>query len=403
MRSVSKTKVIFFPRYAPTDIGHGGDHRTYQIWHDLCRLVGEENTNCFYIDPKIYRSLRNNSKELKSRQFKRLIQFIGTYISSFGNSSRIYKYIFSKGIKSKNLFGYFPLEGYKQLISSLDQNIICVIDHPRQHGVVDFNRDNNIPTFYCPQNVESFEILAGSFNSVIQTSEFLLRFSQEFDLISNCAERFCISKVETGLLGGLGFPSTYYPYIPVGLIRSRLKEIERNRRNNRFQTNHFLLLGSYIHQSTQISFDWFINQIINEELPEGIQITIAGSGTEKIQQKIKNLPKNVKILGWVSQEDLNAILCNISAAIIPQRLGFGALTRLSELSCASIPTIVSEHALTAINIPPGVYPVRDSWDDWLTTIREFSECSPNVNEKEYCEWEKNQPRGFESRIIHWLS
>ena len=46
---------------------------------------------------------------------------------------------------------------------------------------------------------------------------------------------------------------------------------------------------------------------------------------------------------------------NADAAILPQREGFGALTRSPELAAAGIPVVTSEHASLAAGQVPGVF------------------------------------------------
>jgi hypothetical protein len=59
---------------------------------------------------------------------------------------------------------------------------------------------------------------------------------------------------------------------------------------------------------------------------------------------------------------------NADAAILPQREGFGALTRLPELAAAGIPVVTSEHASLVAGQVPGVRVVDDDWQSWLSAI-----------------------------------
>ena len=41
--------------------------------------------------------------------------------------------------------------------------------------------------------------------------------------------------------------------------------------------------------------------------------------------------------------------------IVPQFSGFGSVTRLTELSCAGVPSLTPAHPTWAIDVPPGVH------------------------------------------------
>ena len=76
---------------------------------------------------------------------------------------------------------------------------------------------------------------------------------------------------------------------------------------------------------------------------------------------------------------------------MPQRVGFGALTRLSELSCAGIPCIVSRHPTYAVDLPPGVEVVTDEWDTWYQAMERLVKDDRRVITG-YRIWEGAQPR-----------
>lgn len=82
---------------------------------------------------------------------------------------------------------------------------------------------------------------------------------------------------------------------------------------------------------------------------------------------------------------------------MPQRIGFGALTRFSELSCAGIPSIVSRHPTYAVDLPPGVEVVTDEWDAWYRAIERHVKDDRRVITG-YRVWERTQPKALETVI-----
>ena len=398
-----KLTICFVSRYQINKEGHGGHHRTYQIWHDLCQLVGEENVYPLALKPDV--TIENNSPKSNALviEYNQRLNFLKKYITLHGNPSLLYKKQFIETSNSNDFFPTVPTNEYTQLISSLDKPVICILDHPEQSNLIDINKQNNIPTIICPQNIEAFDTLAGSFERKFQTQEFFHRFFQELRILSRCDERLCISKVEAGILGGLGLTTHFYPYLPVGEIRAGLEKIRAKRNNpeNTIEKNHFLMLGSASHHTTDKSILWFLDQASKHGLPEGIHVSIAGKGTEKYKTAVAN-NNNISILGWLKQDDLDALLCKVRGVSIPQLLGFGALTRLPEMSCAGIPTLVSTHPTYAVDNPPGIYPVSDDWKDWCKNLSEFShnhDLTPT--QEQYENWVERQPRPLEAILRAW--
>jgi len=356
------------------------------------------------LEPPI--TINSNSSNFNSyfKEFINRLKFLGSYLSLRGSPSLIYEHLIIEMSRLKSFFSVVPIKEYQQVISNLKEPIICVIDHPNQGNLLAWNILNGIPTFFCPQNIEALDNLAGYFESRFRKEGFFQRFYQEMNMLSSCDERFCISKVEAGLLSGLGIPSFYYPYLPVGDIRAKLEIIRKKRENNnkKIDNKHFLILGTAIHHTTYKSFIWFINQIVKEGLPEKVHITIVGEGTEELNDEI-TLPSCINILGWLSQDALDELLCEINAVIIPQEIGFGALTRLAEMSCAGVPVIVSMHPTYAINMPPGIVAVGVGWNEWFQKIKDISNSSPNPADLNYSSWEKEQPHPLATVIKLWMN
>lgn len=394
--------IIFVSRFAVKVEGHGGYHRSYQIWHDLCRLVGEDNVIKLNLEPQniIEKNVSYINKYWSELVYR--IKFLGDYLSVLGSPARHYDHLLMEMSKSKNYFKTVPLKEYQQLVSNLGRAVICIVDHPDQGNLIDWNIRQGIPTFFCPQNIEALDVLAGSFENKFREAGFFNRFYQEMMMLSNCEERLCISKVETGLLGGLGIPSHYYPYLPVGAIRERLEIIRAKRENHseKIDSKFFLMLGSTIHHTTNKSFILFIEQIAKNGLPDGVQLSIVGQGTNGLKSKIE-LPSCLDVLGWLPQDKLDEMLCRINAVIIPQNIGFGVMTRLPELACAGIPVLVSTQPTYALNLPPGVVAVSDSWDEWYQKIEDCSKTSPGPLDPSYYLWEKEQPQPLDMIIGSW--
>lgn len=339
--------------------------------------------------------VRNKAKTYINELLDR-IKFLVSYIRFKGLPFSVYEHYLN--ISSHGLFDAVPLERYQKLVSDHEKPSLCIVDHPNQSKIILFNKSLSIPTIYCSQNIESLEHESISFINKNKRANLFPRLLNEISILEKCDFCLCISKVESGLLGGLGFPNSFYPYLPVGKIKDRLELIRRKRdRNKNIQTNHFLIIGSADHHTTYESLQWFLDLVFNHIINVDIKLTIVGSNTDQLIAN-KKLPSFIDIRGWLPQDQLDELMCNVNAVLIPQRIGFGALTRLPELSCAGIPAIVSRHATNAMNTLPGIIPVDDTWEDWENAIEELSKYPINPNNIDYPTWEKEQPKPLETLI-----
>jgi len=105
----------------------------------------------------------------------------------------------------------------------------------------------------------------------------------------------------------------------------------------------------------------------------------------------------LELRGWLQQDELNQLMTSVQAVLVPQRLGFGALTRFSELSCAGIPCIVSKHPTYAIDLPPGFEVVTDEWASWYQAMERLANSDWRISNG-YSSWEQTQPRTLEKVI-----
>jgi glycosyltransferase involved in cell wall biosynthesis len=206
--------------------------------------------------------------------------------------------------------------------------------------------------------------------------------------------------VETAVTGGLGFRSTYYPYLPVDEIRQRLRSIRRLRGSATPSERFFLMVGSCAHGTTRASFEWFIDNVRARGLPDGVRVVVTGSRTEQLLRGAAPID-GIELRGWIDQEELDRLLVQATAVLVPQLFGFGALTRLPELACAGIPVIASIHPTLAIDPPPGLVAVEDEWQAWRLQIERLAGERRDPAADEYDAWERRQAsplREYVSRL-----
>ena len=363
------SKILYIHKFNPVEIGHGGNHRCYQILHDLQTIVGKENVITY--KPNLVFGTTNQPTQhrltlIKNRINAKFHSFLKNVVTTGRQHKLLPLIILEKAIEYP--FGIVSIQDYEKFISRIKNLDICVADHPAFFPFIQKNLNLGIPTIYCPQNIETFDMHKVELNKEWYLDKSILNLIKEIKLLALCNERLFISKVESGFFGGLGLASKYYPYLPVGTIRQRLETIRSKRQKSIIDPGLFLMIGTASHISTGNSFEWFIEQACAHGLPDGVRVIIGGLDTEKYINKIPE-STNVDVCGWIEQDELDNLLVQASAVLIPQDSGFGALTRIPELAYAGITAIVSSHSTYALDTPPGIDIVNGDWGDWFNKIQ----------------------------------
>ena len=363
--------IIFITRARVTDIGPGGRHRSYQITHDLVSHFGAERVHVLSLQDWREQT-HTDAREPRVSVGELCLNPLRALIDT--------------GYAQTNYTPHGFAAHYAAYIAILPQPLIAVVDDVRLARILDINLQRQIPTILCPHNLETLDMLpAGS--GRVRTRAHMLDFATEIERMRAYDARLFVSKVEAGLISGLSMSAGYYPYLPAGQIGERWRSIRVQRSRTRCERGLFLMLGSAMHASTRYAFEHFIAQIRTTILPTGIRIVLVGSGTEHIDITGLN---GIETRGWTEQNELDHLLVAAQGILAPQLHGFGAVSRIADLACAGIPTLTGRHAAWAINIPPGVQLVDDSWPTWLRAMEQISTQSPEVTG--YDEWERTQPQ-----------
>lgn len=382
---------IFVTQFTPSDVGHGGNHRAYQIFHDLRQAVGDDNVKLVSFPQWIreHSPSRPNLTVLAfiAREARRRIAYYRE------NPARI----FANTVYTPKHFSISEfVDHYRNIIKNLKKPTVCITQHTGFTELMDLNSQYGIPTISCIDNLEAFDTGAFANRNLPHMLPRVVDFANEFQVLAQCDERLFISKVEAGLIGGLGLSVHYYPYRAVGSIRRRLEFIRRNRAKKHIERGLFLLLGSAGHHSTRESFLWFLHQAKIHGLPDGVRVVVAGSKTDTLLSPGVEVP-GLEFRGWVQQDDLDRLMISAQAVLMPQHGGFGALTRLAELSCAGIPCIVSRHPTYAVDLPPGFEVVADEWVAWYRAMERSIKDNRRIITG-YRKWERAQPRTLETVV-----
>jgi len=358
------THVIILSRFEPLATGHGGNHRTYQLQWDCIKAFGAENVTRVLASPWRPRVAPSSGRHAvlwwKLRHRLRLW---------YRNPRKI---LVREGLYAGHFVVPGLLEDYERIARAAPRPAVCVMEDVRFSDLISLNTKYDIPTVICPQNIESFDTGALRIDARFYNSVRLVDFADEFSILGRCAERLFISKVEAGLIGGLGLSARYYPYQPVGEIAQGLEAIRAKREQNRIVPGLFLIVGTAKHKATKASLRWFFDHTRRAGLPQGVRVVVVGKGTEVFAGENGSQSPGFEFRGWVEQAELDDLLSSVCGVLIPQRSGFGALTRLSELALAGLPVLVSQHPMMTMDPIAGVTVVEDDWGAWYEALRQLS-------------------------------
>lgn len=384
--------IIFVARPLPADIGPGGRHRSYQIEYELKAAVGADRVQTLSLmdwqhrEGTAWGSFRQRT--LAGRAMRRISDCLENPLAVLHGT----------GYGARRFAPAGFVAEYRQLISRSARPIVTVIDDPRFAAITDVAEEAAVPVIACPHNLESLDLAASDSHGAWGLRTHLVDLANELGHLQRCAGRLCISKVETGLVSGLGLEAEHYPYLPVGAIRDRLAAIRTARRQTARDAGLVLVLGSAMHGTTHRAFEWFLERARSCGLPAGIRLVLAGAGTEMLD--LRGMA-GVEALGWVSQPDLDRLLTKAGAVVVPQCSGFGSVTRLVELSCAGVPSLVPPHPVYAIDVPPGVHVLGHLWHEWQDQLRDLAGRTRRP-EWDYEAWEATQPRPLPHALARWI-
>lgn len=416
-------RVIYVTHFDPVPVGHGGIHRTYQVFNELEGIAGQGNVTIVKVwlqwwkrrpnvpgakpaATNLMDKVERNRHEFTSASFymrplRRVRHSVRSRIEvasmALGNYvDNPLKLLAKTDYTTRSCSSPRFLSNYEKTLERIHPDV-CVIEHTSFADLIPLNKKRGIPTICCPQNLEAFDLMP--LDGKWSLNSTALDFANEIRVLATCDERLFISQVETALVSGLGIPARYYPYVPAGEIRDQYMQIRAERSARDKEPGLFVMMGSAEHDTTREGFLWILEQIETHGLPRGARFVICGSATETLLPETKKLP-GVELRGWVEQTELRDLLLRAQAMLIPQHRGFGALTRLPEFACAGIQVIVSRHPTYALDVPPGVRVVEDEWGEWLARLRAVMAEPQDSTLEDYTCWEMRQPRTLSNALLH---
>jgi hypothetical protein len=398
---MAEKKVIYVTTLTPSEVGHGGVHRSYQILHELEQIVGPGNVLLFTKHQLLAQT--NHTQGQANINGRRLKQWAS---HRAGTAKRILNNPYRLVQRTKFATGLHPsIRGYYESQVKNLGAAVCVMEHAEFGDLIAVNHKYGIPTISCTQNLDAFSQNFSSLSQNLNAVEagevdmkqkaaicgVFVDFANELQILAECDDRLFISKLEVGFISGFGLTAHYYPYVPVAGIRNRLLSVQHKRLNTKRDDGLFVLIGTAAYGPIRKSSEWLIENARAHGLPKGVRIMVVGLSTDTLLPPGESVP-GIELKGWVEQDEMDDLLIRARGVLVPQRFGFGAPTRLAELSCAGLQVIGDRYPTYAIDPPPGFHITDSSWSSWWDKMVELSEEDVSVSEHDYDDWAAAQPR-----------
>jgi hypothetical protein len=381
-------KVLFVSAFDPAPVGNGGNHRAYQVRHDLGRAVGEDNLVIVsYVDWRRARSVAAQHASPASPRLPAIARRLARqWRAAMQRVRRRHRSALHGRIETQMCGPDFTAH-FDTLVEATPDAALCVIEHPSFVRLAPLNARRGIDTVACPQNVESLDAAArrGDPDAGARAAREL---GAEYRLLAACAARLFMSAAEAQLCEGLGLTSEVYTYLPVGEIRQACMRTAE-RRSTIPQDGPLVLLGSGSHHTTRSAIEWFLGNAARSGLPPPTSVVVVGMRTEELTASATGVT-GLEFRGWVAQDELEALLERAPAVLVTQQTGFGTLTKLPELALAGIPVIASRHAVRAYGGVPGVTGLGDDWEEWRAAMAAAARGAAPGGAEAYLAWERQQ-------------
>jgi hypothetical protein len=182
----------------------------------------------------------------------------------------------------------------------------------------------------------------------------------EFASLRLAADRFCISRYDSWAHSLFGLHSDVLPYYPPEQRRAALMGV-RERRTSRNPTGRTVLIGgTATNAPTRESLKWLLSRIAGTKWSEELRFVVAGKGCEEVARHYE-CPA-IRVAGHLPEADFTRLLEDVSAALVVQYGGTGALTRVADLLLAGIPVVANEAAIRQYEEWDGIR-TFSNWDD----------------------------------------
>ncbi len=159
-----------------------------------------------------------------------------------------------------------------------------------------------------------------------------------------------------------------YGFENVEVITPYLYKTEEMPAHCAFENSDGILFVGSAHRPNWDGIKWFINDvlpIVKKKIPD-VKLYIIGSCLSADIYDLES--ENVKVLGFLSQQDLIDLYAKIKVSIAPLRFGSGIKGKIIEALYCSVPVVSTSVGIEGINVVPEIMYVADEAKDFAERI-----------------------------------
>ena len=196
----------------------------------------------------------------------------------------------------------------------------------------------------------------------------------ELGILQNLDGVVTISQEENFVLRNLGINAYFHPYYPCEAVESRMHEIKRRRTdpNNQVNQQQVLFFGSLGNMPTRLGLELLLDNWAERQLLKntGYELVVTGFGSEDFLEYAE--PElGIRVLGPLSNEQLDNQLATAASIVIYQGKGSGALTRVNESLVAGVNVLANEHAARSYRNLSGVIEFADDFSNLECALKDL--------------------------------
>lgn len=352
------TNIYILRQFVPKSDGDGGSKRTYQIQYLLTQWL-QNQPQLQLVPIEIARRGRKLNTWLRYLLFRLGVNFRST----------IYSYFFQKQSLVNGYYCFLALQ-------NIPANAIVIWE-------------NVYPDYYFIAKAFSYKLIALPHNlEALVPNQHLSGFSKdvfantktELSVLKACSVSATISYEEHWLQSLHGINSSYLPYFPVGEIAQNCLNVSINRSTANSTSYNVLINGSATNPPTLAGMTALLKFL--QQAPSNITYHVCGFGTEQLTEFQS---RHIKVLGSVTQEQLNKLYSMANVAIVNQGFSTGVLTKIPELIAMGIPVLACEGSSRSFYGYTAVYTYQN-----FTHLLQLLETRPVLNTTESVNFEQTR-------------
>jgi hypothetical protein len=210
-------------------------------------------------------------------------------------------------------------------------------------------RDYGFRTLAVPHNIES--LVPEQVETITRPRSGFRSLQNEIDQFKHDSASVCISREEQWLLNVSGVQAGFLPYFPIPDDELNLLRLRIQRKPAK--PKKFLVLGSACNPPVRRGIMELVSIVGPIAVRRGYRIEVVGNQVNEL--RLDSFGGAVVNRGRLSDTELAEIMSETSAAIVFQRQGCGALTKIPELLVAGIPVFGNANAIRSTSQYEGVY------------------------------------------------